>query len=523
MAEYVLQALEAAALTLPDGSVVEVPAGGFIRMTDALAPTEPEPETPTEPETPEEPAPEPTIAVSALPVEDTSDSVRVEYVVTNGTVTTATFSRDGYDKLGAGPWTTEPILASERTYATFKNLAQQPYTFTVEATLEDGTVLTASATIAPYAPALVAPANLTAEVVNERQVKLTWDAVDGATEYRIYEPSTTGVLATVTEPTRTSPNLSDGTYYYSVTAIVGGEETPRSNEVEVVVPQAAAPTDPTTPGEVSGYNIAEPTLVNPTVFYASGNTGYFRVDDPNQDVLVIGDGKVTKGADGGTSGITVVGGRNVVLRNVVVGHERDNDPSGSDSKSNRMIQIMGNGTFAAPTTTRRTIMVNGLVASGVLKDGVIVDLRGDTNVEVVIQGVDMRDVNPIGSYEENHSDLVQVWNGPAVLRINRLWGVANYQGFFLQQKEFGADSVVKTYIDNVHIEGLPTSAYLLWDSHSNELHVAENGPVTVYSQRYGSTEQPTEIYWDSTQGGKGKHRWAPVQYKHREPAEVLGS
>jgi len=87
----------------------------------------------------------------------------------------------------------------------------------------------------PSAP-LTAPTNLTA-VGGDVRVTLTWTAMTAATSYKVYRgTSSNGQSATALTPDPTTATFVDtgvlnGTaYFYKVTAIVGGQESPRSAE-----------------------------------------------------------------------------------------------------------------------------------------------------------------------------------------------------------------------------------------------------------------------------------------------------
>jgi len=54
---------------------------------------------------------------------------------------------------------------------------------------------------------------------------------------------------------------------------------------------------------------------------------------------------------------------------------------------------------------------------------------------VRVEGVHARDES---GFTDNHPDVLQTWAGPAELRVDRLSGSTDYQGFFLAPNEFGS-------------------------------------------------------------------------------------
>ena len=104
------------------------------------------------------------------------------------------------------------------------------------------------ATATPQVPAPTTAPTLTLTVGNG-QLSLSWTAVTGATGYRVYRGTATNAQApaSVASPTGTTFNntgLTNGTtYFYKVTAVNGGGESPRSNEVSGT--PTAPPTVPT--------------------------------------------------------------------------------------------------------------------------------------------------------------------------------------------------------------------------------------------------------------------------------------
>lgn len=94
-----------------------------------------------------------------------------------------------------------------------------------------------------YAPP-AAPTGLSA-VVGDRQLKLMWNPVSGATAYNVKRSTVNGAyyvpVATVTGTNYTDTGLVNGTtYYYIVTAVSGGGTSPNSSQL-AVAPFGAPP------------------------------------------------------------------------------------------------------------------------------------------------------------------------------------------------------------------------------------------------------------------------------------------
>ena len=117
-------------------------------------------------------------------------------------------------------------------------------------TMEDGNGDLTHATLHCTAPAVpAAPVVKAGNSATSGKPMLTWDAVDGATSYKVYraakEDGTYGLLGSTSATSYTNTGAKEGTtYYYKVKAANGAGESAYSNVVSgkvVVTPKPAAP------------------------------------------------------------------------------------------------------------------------------------------------------------------------------------------------------------------------------------------------------------------------------------------
>ena len=115
--------------------------------------------------------------------------------------------------------------------------------------------LSAEASATPQVAAPAAPTGLAATPGNG-QVSLAWNAVSGATSYKIYRGTASGAetlfQSGITATNFLNTGLTNGTtYFYKVTAVNAGGESPQSSEASAT-PQVAAPAAPTGLAAVAG-------------------------------------------------------------------------------------------------------------------------------------------------------------------------------------------------------------------------------------------------------------------------------
>ena len=130
---------------------------------------------------------------------------------------------------------------------------------------------------------LAAPANVVATATSETTIVLTWDAVEGATEYNIYTPSSfdSNVLG-VTETTYTFEGLTAGTKYcFEVSAVSATDESAATEACATTPDEGDDDDDPEYPepttvpdapvinvyAENSGLIVIEWEAVETAIFY----------------------------------------------------------------------------------------------------------------------------------------------------------------------------------------------------------------------------------------------------------------
>ncbi len=147
-------------------------------------------------------------------------------------------------------------------------------------------------------------------------------------------------------------------------------------------------------------------------------------------------------------GVVVIGGRNVVL---IGGEISVPDTGETEGGAIR-------GLFLKDQTG--TVHVEGVAFTGEgLKEGINLDQREGAIVQ--LQNLRLGTVS--GTEEGHHADVIQVWAGPAELRVDGLTGSTNYQGFFLLPNQFGEQPEPELFdLRRIDLTGEDGTGYLLW-------------------------------------------------------------
>ncbi|MBO1752660.1 hypothetical protein J4G33_12675 [Actinotalea sp. BY-33] len=186
-----------------------------------------------------------------------------------------------------------------------------------------------------------------------------------------------------------------------------------------------------------------PALVSPQVVAISATNRTPRLDDTRDYVIQMPATPLE--VDGG---VTISGGRNVVLVGGTI-----SIPAGAQQANHA-----NRGLFLKDQTG--TVHVEGLLITGPgLGEGINLDQRKGA----VVQLQNVRVETTHGSFETNHADVLQTWAGPRVLRVDRLSGTTQYQGFFLLPQQFGTQAQPEVMdLRRVDLHGTAGSGYLLW-------------------------------------------------------------
>lgn len=187
---------------------------------------------------------------------------------------------------------------------------------------------------------------------------------------------------------------------------------------------------------------APPELDDPEVIEITDEDADLKLDLDTDYELVMPDEPLTRG-------LSVYGGNDVVL----IGGEIALPDRGEDEQEGLR------GLYLRDQTG--TVHVEGLKIAGEgLGEGINLDQREGAVVQ--LQNIWVGEV--FGEVEGHHGDLVQVWAGPAELRVDGLTGSTSYQGFFLLPKQFGDQPEPELFdLRRVDISGAADkSAYMLW-------------------------------------------------------------
>jgi hypothetical protein len=161
----------------------------------------------------------------------------------------------------------------------------------------------------------------------------------------------------------------------------------------------------------------------------------------------------------------------------------------------RNVVVIG-GRIAPPASSSRAVALGISNSVGTVHvEGVWIDNPSGKEFDAIqisapkatVQLENVRATGLRGSYDTNHTDVVQPWGGVARLRVDRLSGTTNYQGIFDQPDKGPIGPVDLRHVDLSYDNvGAKTGGYLLWLT--NGCSAATTALTDVYVKgRTGST------------------------------------
>ena len=183
---------------------------------------------------------------------------------------------------------------------------------------------------------------------------------------------------------------------------------------------------------------APPALSSPTTITVAQGDQRINLDTTKDYIIKLG-------SSTHAGGIGLSGGRNVV----VIGG-RIAPPAGS-----------GMAVGLGISNATGTVHVEGVWFDGA--SGREFDAIQVSAPKATVQLENIRATGLRGSYDTNHTDIVQPWGGVARLRVDRLTATTNYQGVFNQPDLGPVGPVELRHVDLAYDNvGAKTGGYLLW-------------------------------------------------------------
>jgi hypothetical protein len=227
-----------------------------------------------------------------------------------------------------------------------------------------------------------------------------------------------------------------------------------------------------------------PALSSPTTITVAQGDQRINLDTTKDYIIKLG-------ASTHAGGVGLSGGRNVV----VIGG-RIAPPAGS-----------GMAVGLGISNATGTVHVEGVWFDGT--SGREFDAIQVNAPKATVQLENIRATGLRGSYDTNHTDIVQPWGGVARLRVDRLTATTNYQGVFNQPDLGPVGPVELRHVDLAYDNvGAKTGGYLLWFTNG-----CDAARTTL-----------TEVYVKGRPGSSlGSTVWPPTGQATNCPAVVSGA
>lgn len=242
-----------------------------------------------------------------------------------------------------------------------------------------------------------------------------------------------------------------------------------------------------------------PELVNPiTIQLGTGNT--LTTMDQTKDYII----KLPATKKIGYTWLN--GGRNVVI---IGGHVTT--PSGLTGTSERRAFYIKDN--------QGIVHIEGVLidsSGGGEQDAFAISAANST-----VQLQNIRVENLMGTYNTEHADIIQPWGGVKELRVDRMTGSTNYQGFyFVQTQSYGImDKIVVQNVNFLHqdnpSQNVPRMMYMVYDDclwHPNsvsftEVYFKANSQRPFEQTTYPSTTIPTACKASISSGTPRELTW----------------
>ncbi len=149
-------------------------------------------------------------------------------------------------------------------------------------------------------------------------------------------------------------------------------------------------------------------------------------------------------------GVVIVGGRNVVIQ----GGHITVPPGATSHEEQRAIRI----SKSVGTVHIEGVLIDNSAGPDSDFDGIVIDAP-----EATVQLENMRIVGLTGSHAGFHADILQPWGGVKELRVDRITGTSNYQGFQIPADKGAIGSAT---LQNINLGYVPRDegkiGFLLW-------------------------------------------------------------
>jgi hypothetical protein len=247
-------------------------------------------------------------------------------------------------------------------------------------------------------------------------------------------------------------------------------------------PPPALPAAP--PAAPGGLAWAAPALSNPTTLTLNTASNYFKLDN-QKDYIVKYPSSVKIGQ------LMIEGGRNITI----VGGEQQNYAGVGTA----VVFFTDEGTNGAPVPGR-VIHAEGLKID--MAGGDVRDVFGLMTPSAIVQLENIRAMNVHGVGSGVHPDIVQNYSDILGLRVDRLTGSTNYQGFFIRPQEGLIKSVDLRHVNlTLNANGQDTYCQVLffanYDGAAPDLHLDS---FYIQNNRPGQNAQDA-VYPDATATG----------------------